>query len=861
MAERDTAERVAELLAPFPRERTWLLPALREVQHALGHLPDAALTAVSAHLRVPASEVWGVATGYPELRLTPRGRHHVRVCTGVSCALLGGAALLDAVSKRYGVEPGATGAGLEVSVEAADCFFQCSMAPLIDVDGACHGRAEPGDVGRLERWFATGHPSDISPAHALPAAALRTPPLPPSAPPSPAVPSAPLTAPARPAAAPPLSVQPEPSQPASSLPLPSQPAPSQTPPVLPAAAQPGAPLVAAPLAPAPSSILPPSTGGDPRLRGDSAETYLAALVAAAEQRQRALPSTWLIVHAGTCGLSAGAADLVGALRDAVSARRLGARVVAGACAGACYAAPSLEIRRPGWPRTLLERMDPAAAPALVDALSQEPLAPGRTAAPSAAASGTQSSDPRRRMAPAEHPASVAPSAAHWRDPRATALPGAGVVWTEPGATEGAPSARDVPWRGLAPALDHPFWAGQQRVLLARAGAIDPEDLDDALLHGAYRSLATALAGPPEGVIETVRAAGLLGRGGAFFPTASKWQACRAAAGTPKYVVVNGEEGEPGIFKDRHLMEGDPHQLIEGALLAAYATGASRVVLFVHGEADLAAERLATAVAQAAAAGIVGPRMLGHGPPCGVELRRGAGGFVLGEETALLESIEGRRAQPRTRPPFPVESGLWGKPTVINNVETLSAVPSIVGRGGAWFAGLGTATSPGTKVFGLSGPIARPGVVEGAGGVTLGALLAGVGGGLAGGGALMGAVVGGPSGSVVPAALFDVAMEPRGRVSPGTGGIVGLPAGADVGGVVRTLLAFNARESCGKCTPCREGAPRLLAMVDALAAGKPTAASARELAEAIQLASLCGLGQAAPTALVRALDQFPEAFRR
>ena len=168
-------------------------------------------------------------------------------------------------------------------------------------------------------------------------------------------------------------------------------------------------------------------------------------------------------------------------------------------------------------------------------------------------------------------------------------------------------------------------------------------------------------------------------------------------------MANGEEGEPGIFKDRHLMEGDPHQLVEGALIAAYATGASRVILYVHGEADLSAERLGRAVAQAEEAGLIGARVLGRDFACTVELRRGAGGFVLGEETALLESIEGRRAQPRTRPPFPVESGLWGKPTVINNVETLSAIPSIVGRGAAWFAGLGTPKSPGTKVFGLSGP--------------------------------------------------------------------------------------------------------------------------------------------------------------
>jgi NADH:ubiquinone oxidoreductase subunit F (NADH-binding) len=503
---------------------------------------------------------------------------------------------------------------------------------------------------------------------------------------------------------------------------------------------------------------------------------------------------------GTCGRAVDAEAVLAALRASVADRALDAEVIEGACNGMCYAAPSIEITRPGWPRAVLERVAPAAVPALVDALASD------------------------------------------RD-----LGARGVVWS------------DAAWRGLVPVAQHPFWQPQERVLLARAGAVDPESLDDALRHGAYRSLADALDRPPEDIIEAVRTSGLLGRGGAFFPTASKWDAARKAVGAPKYVVVNGEEGEPGIFKDRHLMEGDPHQLLEGALLAALAVGARHVILYVHGEAHLSAARLARAVAEAEAAGLVGERVLGRDFSCGVELRRGAGGFVLGEETALLESIEGRRAQPRTRPPFPVESGLWGKPTVINNVETLSAIPSIVGRGGAWFAGLGTERSPGTKVFGLSGAIARPGVVEVRSGVSLETLLRGIGGGAPDGRALLGAVVGGPSGSIVPAALFDVGMEPRGRVSPGTGGIAAVLEGASVAEIVRILLAFNAQESCGKCTPCREGAPRLLALLDDLERAADSEASVRELAETIQLASLCGLGQAAPIAVLRGLEAFPERW--
>jgi NADH-quinone oxidoreductase subunit F len=712
----EPAAAVAEALAPFPRERTWLLPALQAVQEIVGHLPDWALADTARHLRVPASEVYGVATNYPEFRRSPRGAHHVRVCTGVSCALAGGRALLDAVCRRHAVEPGQTGADRALTVEEADCLFACSVAPLVDVDGAYHGRVTLDAVARVDRWYRSAGASHL--------------------PPGPAVP--------------------------------------------------------------PREAAPPAV---------SAETVLDGLAGAAASRRRK-PRLRLVVHGGTCGRAVGAGSLMAVLRRAVDAAPLQAEVINGACTGMCYAAPSLEVQKDGWPRFLIERLDPRGVPGLIERLATDRLG--------FAGAGLS-----------------------------------GVVWA------------DTPWRDLTPAGEHPFWKGQTRVLMARCGSMDPEDLDDALLHGAYRALARALDRSAVEVIETVKASGLQGRGGAFFPTGLKWQACRQAAGEPKYVIVNGEEGEPGIFKDRHLMEGDPHQVLEGALLAAYAAGATRVIVYVHGEADLSAARLARAVAEAEAAGIIGDRMFGSDTACRVELRRGAGGFVLGEETALLESIEGRRAQPRTRPPFPVESGLWGKPTVINNVETLSAIPFIVGAGIARFAALGPPNAPGTKVFGLSGPIRRPGVVEVNSGISLGTLLGEIGGGIADGRGWQGAVVGGPSGAIVPANLFDVPMEPRGRVSPGTGGVVAVPTGASVVDIVRTLLRFNARESCGKCTPCREGTPRLLALVDELRRApvvEPALADVAALAEAIQLASLCGVGQTAPLSLMRALETFPEAFR-
>ncbi len=708
------SDRLATILGPFPRERQWLLPALHAVQGALGWLPEPALAEVGAHLRVPASEVYGVATHYPEFRLAPRGRHHVRVCTGVSCALLGGRAVLEQLARRFEVTPGETGAGRELTLEAADCVFACSVAPLIEVDGELRGRVAPADIPRVARWFRTAPPGHRA-----------------------------------------------------------------------------------------SDATPP--GHSPR--GARARESLAALVAEARRRAARRPSVRLLVQTGTCGRAVGALDVLSALRAAVGERRLGDRVevVDGACNGMCYAAPVVEIHAEGRPRAAVERLDRGAVPALLDLATSERGAAGVAGL-------------------------------------------TGIVWG------------DVPWPGLTPAARHPYWSAQERVLLARAGAIDPGSLDDALLQGGYAALAQALDGRPEDVVAAVKASGLQGRGGAFFPTALKWETCRAASGQPKYLVLNGEEGEPGIFKDRHLMEGDPHLVLEGVLLAAYATGATRAILYVHGEAHLAAERLARAVADARLAGIVGPRVLGREVACEMELRRGAGGFVLGEETALLESIEGRRAQPRPRPPFPAESGLWGQPTVVNNVETLAAIPAIAARGGPWFAALGTAAAPGTKVFGLSGVIRRPGIVEVRNGVTLRDLLEGLGGGPADGRPLLGAVLGGPSGSVVPAALFDVPMEPRGRVSPGTGGVVAVPAGASVVEVVSALVGFNAAESCGKCTPCREGLPRLLAMIDGLGASADAEAAARTLAETIQLASLCGLGQAAPLALLRGLEAFGAEFR-
>jgi len=673
---------VSGLVARFPRERTWLLPALEEVQRAEHWLSPEALEAVAAHLRVPRSEIWGIASHYPELRLTRPGRRLVRVCTGVSCRVRGGRELLAACAERLGVAAGVTAADGSVTLEEMDCAFACAVAPIVEVNHRFLGRVAPGDLDRILADAAV---------HAAPSAAA---------------------------------------------------------------------------VPAPS----PVASGMPAER-------LAALVREAERRRR--PVTRLAVGVGSCGLAVGAGETFAALGAEVERRKLPAAVVAAGCNGMCWAAPVVEVLREGRPRLTAGPVAASDVGAFLDALARETI----------------------------------------------------------------------------PAIGEALLARQNRVLLERCGLTDPSDIADALRHGSYATLARALGeGGPERVLEEVRAAGLTGRGGAYFQTAVKWAACRAATGTPKYVVVNGEEGEPGIFKDRHLMEGDPHRLLEALLLAAYSAGASQAVVYVHGEADLSAERLRTALAQTRQWGLVGPRILGSDFSLEVELRRGAGGFVLGEETALLESLEGRRAMPRTRPPFPVESGLHGRPTVINNVETLCAVPSIVERGGAWFAGLGGGR--GTKLFGLSGHVKRPGLVELELGCTLRTLMEDLGGGSSTGRPIRAVVLGGPSGSIVHPRHFDEPLVPRGPVNPGTGGVVVLDERASVKDAVVTLLAFNTRESCGKCTPCREGTARLVALLDD---GRPDVGRVKALSEVIQAASLCGLGQAAPLAVLSGLAEFPTEF--
>ena len=419
---------------------------------------------------------------------------------------------------------------------------------------------------------------------------------------------------------------------------------------------------------------------------------------------------------------------------------------------------------------------------------------------------------------------------------------------------------------LAPGSDttevNGFFAGQHRITLDGCGELDSTDVDDYVLRGGYAGLARALDMTPEDVIEQVNASGLHGRGGAYFPAAIKWRGARGIEGGPRYLVVNCEEGEPGVFKDRHLMEGVPHRILEGAAIAAYASGVDKAYVYVNAEANLSAERLEDAIAHARDRNLLGDGILGSGFGLDVEVLRGAGGYVCGEETTLLNTMEGYRREPRVRPPFPTESGLWARPTVINNAETLASVPYILANGPENFAGIGTEREPGTKLISLSGSVRYPGVVEVPMGTTLRRIIDDIGGGPQSGRTINAVAVGGPSSGILPPSMLDTpvrggALHDSG-VMLGAGGVIVLDDRVSVVEMLRGLAAYNSDESCGKCTPCREGTPRMVEVIDRLASGRGTVEDMDELrylAEVVNAASLCGLGQAAGNPALSALHFF------
>jgi bidirectional [NiFe] hydrogenase diaphorase subunit len=416
-------------------------------------------------------------------------------------------------------------------------------------------------------------------------------------------------------------------------------------------------------------------------------------------------------------------------------------------------------------------------------------------------------------------------------------------------------------------LEMPFFTKQEKVVLVNMGHLDPEKLEDYLAHGGYQALAKVLREmTPEQVCDEILRSGLRGRGGAGFPTGMKWNMMRQEHAPQKFVIVNGDEGDPGAYMDRAVMEDDPHRVLEGMIICAYAVGATFGYLYIRGEYPNAIARIEKAIRSARRRGILGKSVLGTAFKFDVDIRVGAGAFVCGEETALIHSIEGKRGTPRMRPPYPTTSGLWSAPTVINNVETMANVPTILNRGAGWFAGIGTEKSKGTKVFALAGQLRNTGLIEVPIGITLREIVYEIGDGIPGGWEFKAVQTGGPSGGCIPAEFLDTpvdyeSLRKLGSIM-GSGGLVVIDETTRMTDFARFFIDFCVDESCGKCLPCRVGTVQIRALLDKIISGKGSSADLAQLEKLCRLVkrtSLCGLGQSAPNPVLSTLLYFRNEY--
>lgn len=416
-------------------------------------------------------------------------------------------------------------------------------------------------------------------------------------------------------------------------------------------------------------------------------------------------------------------------------------------------------------------------------------------------------------------------------------------------------------------MDTPFYHKQKRVALRNCGRINPEKIEEYFAFDGYQALATVVNEySRDDVLSLLETSGLRGRGGAGFPTFMKWSFAKASQSDQKYVICNADEGDPGAFMDRSVLEGDPHAIIEAMAIAGYTIGANQGYIYVRAEYPIAVNRLRIAIKQAREKGLLGKNIFGSGFSFDLDLRLGAGAFVCGEETALLESIEGHRGEPRPRPPFPAVKGLFGKPTIVNNVETLANIPQIILKGPEWFASFGTEKSKGTKVFALGGKIQNTGLVEIPMGTTLREIVEDIGGGIPAGKKFKAAQTGGPSGGCIPAEHYDVPIDYENLKKigsmMGSGGLIVMDEDNCMVDIAKFFLEFTVEESCGKCVPCRVGTKRLLEILEKITLGKATLDDLdrmEELCHHIQENSLCGLGQTAPNPVLSTLRYFREEY--
>jgi NADH:ubiquinone oxidoreductase subunit F (NADH-binding)/(2Fe-2S) ferredoxin len=426
-----------------------------------------------------------------------------------------------------------------------------------------------------------------------------------------------------------------------------------------------------------------------------------------------------------------------------------------------------------------------------------------------------------------------------------------------------PTGEVIQWRD-----DVPFYRKQMRIILRNCGRIDPTNIYDSIRAGGYEALAKVLSGmTPEEVIDIIKRSQLRGRGGAGFPTGRKWEICRAQPARPKYLICNGDEGDPGAFMDRTVLEGDPHSVIEGMIIGAYAVGdISQGFIYVRAEYPLAVRNLAIALSQAEELGLLGEDILGTGFDFTIEIKRGAGAFVCGESSALMYSIEGRRGMPRQKPPRSTEAGLWEKPTVLNNVKTFASVPVIINRGADWFASIGTEKSKGTQVFALTGKVKNTGLIELPMGTTIREIVYDIGGGILDDKKCKAVQIGGPSGGCIPVELFETPIDFDSLTSAGammgSGGLVVMDESDCMVEIARFFLSFTQKEACGKCPPCRIGTYQMLKTLERIVQGEGRPGDIEfleRMGHMIKATSLCGLGRTAPNPVLTTIRYFREEY--
>lgn len=515
------------------------------------------------------------------------------------------------------------------------------------------------------------------------------------------------------------------------------------------------------------------------------------------------------VGAATCGRAAGASEMLERLRGYIKAKSVDALVIEVGCLGLCYLEPLVIVHKPGAPRVCYGNVGPDEIIAILEnhVLGNDPCA-------------------------------------QWALGKVTA-----------GELE-----------GIGDFNEHPMLRRQVRRILRNCGLIDPENSYHYLARDGYRGFLKALEIGPGKTLEEVKASGLRGRGGAGFPTWRKWQFCRNAPGETKYLICNADEGDPGAFMNRSLIEGDPHAVLEGVLIAGFTLGASQGYIYCRAEYPLAIHRLELAIGQMRELGLLGENIQASGFSFDLTIKKGAGAFVCGEETALIASIEGQRGMPRPRPPFPAESGLWGKPTVIQNVESLGNLPLILNNGAKWYAQYGSESSKGTKTFALAGKVERTGLVEVPLGITLKDVIYDIGGGIPDGKALKAVQTGGPSGGCIPAEKMDLTVDYESLTEAGSimgsGGMVVLDEDNCMVDIAKYFLSFTQEESCGKCPPCRVGTRAMLSILERISAGEGEMADLDKLetiAQTVKDGSLCGLGQTAPNPVLTTLRYFRKEY--